>query len=279
MKEKISTEELKGQLAKEAYSKSSYKFPTEEISLPSKGLVYDKDSLLVSGKIEMKYMSAKEEDILTSKSLIQNKTVLDKLFKALIITPIKYNDLLLGDKNKIMIAARILGYGKEYKTKFKCPSCGHERILTIDLQELTEKELDIKDLLEENKNEFEFVLPTSKKKIKFKLLTQSDHQKIKLEIDSMKKITAKSGISPDATITLKHTILEIDEDPDRKKINKFINEGELLAIDSKSLRTEIKRISPDVNLSMYFVCENTMECSYEDEIDVPVGIEFFWPEA
>lgn len=279
--EKLTTDELKKKLAEEAHElqKNSYKFPTEEVTLPSKGLVYEKDSLLASGVIEMKYMSAKEEDILTSTTLIKNRTVLDKLFQSLIVTPIKYNDLLLGDKNKIMFAARILGYGKMYNFKYTCPSCGFkENELEIDLNTLTEKELDEKDLIELNRNEFLFTLPESKRKIKFKLLTHGDYQKIQLEINSLKKFTSKSGVSPDSTTTLKYTIIEVDGETDIKKIINFVD-NELLAIDSKELRKEIKRVSPDVNLKFDFICQNTGECDFEDEIDLPLNVDFFWPQA
>jgi hypothetical protein len=278
MSEKLSDKDLKEQLQKEAHGKMDYKFPTEEISLPSNGLVYDEDTLLADGKITMKYMSAKEEDILTSKSLIQAKTVLDKLFQSLIITPIKYNDLLLGDKNKIMIASRILGYGKDYSISVSCPKCKHEMSITVDLQDLTENELVASDVHKQNKNEFPFTLPNSKKEIKFKLLTQGDYQKIKLEVNSLRKQTAKTGISPEATTTLKFTIIDVDGNTDKKYIDKFVD-NELLAFDSKELRKEIKRVSPDVNLKHYFVCENTMECEYEGEIDVPMETDFFWPET
>jgi len=279
MPEKLSTKDLKEQLQKEAHAKMDYKFPTEEINLPSNGLVYAADSLLAAGVITMKYMSAKEEDILTSKSLIQAKTVLDKLFQSLIITPIKYNDLLLGDKNKIMIAARILGYGKNYDITVACPKCKKEAPITVDLNELTEHELDETNVHKKNTNEFTFMLPNSKKTVKFKLLTQSDYQKIKLEVNSLRKQTAKTGISPEATTTLKFTIIDVEGNTDKKYIDNFIDSGELMAIDSKALRKEIKRVSPDINLKHYFVCENSMECEYEGDIDVPMDVDFFWPEA
>jgi len=281
MSEKLSTEDLKAQLVQEAQGKTLtgvYKFPTEEVTLPSKGIIYEKDSLLSTGIIEMKYMSAKEEDILTSKSLIQNKTVLDKLFKSLIVTPIKYEDLLLGDKNKIMIATRILGYGKDYTFKYKCPNCGLEQEITVDLNTLTEKEFDEKDCVELNKNEFEFELPRSKRVIKFKLLTHSDYKKIQHEINGLRKNISKTGVNPEASMTLKQTIIGVDDKDEKKDIIKFVD-TELLAIDSKALRKEIKRISPDVNLNNYFVCDNSMDCSYESDMEIPIDINFFWPEA
>ena len=112
---------------------AEFKLPTETIELPSKGLLYTSDNLLSSGTIEMKYMTAKEEDILTNQSYIQSGTVLDKLLQSLIVTKISYDDLLIGDKNAIMIAARILGYGKDYKFMYR----GEEE--TVDLKALLQK--------------------------------------------------------------------------------------------------------------------------------------------
>ena len=137
-----------------------YKFPTEVIDLPSKGLIYSKDNPLSSGKVEMKYMTAKEEDILTTQSYIKDGTVLDRLFQSLIIgngegEPIKYVDLVTGDKNAIMIAARVLGYGKEYKVEVDDPfSPGTKQKETIDLTQITNKEYDGSNQVELNKNEF-----------------------------------------------------------------------------------------------------------------------------
>ena len=97
---------------------SEFKIPTEEITLPSKGLIYPKDNPLSSGKIEMKYMTAKEEDILSNSSYLEKGTVIDKLLQSLIVSDINYNDLIIGDKNAIMVAARILGYGKNYTQNY-----------------------------------------------------------------------------------------------------------------------------------------------------------------
>ena len=143
-------------------------FPTEEVTLPSKGLIYPKDNPLSKGVLEMKYMTAKEEDILTNESYIKNGTVIDKLLKSLIITPIDYNDIIIGDKNAIMIAARVLGYGKDYTFTYD----GEEH--TVDLTEVKDKELEEKNLLSKGQNEFEFTLPTTKKSITFKILTHGD---------------------------------------------------------------------------------------------------------
>ena len=144
-----------------------YQFPTEEVTLPSKGLLYPEGSPLRKGVIEMKYMTAKEEDILTNQNYIANGTVIDKLIKSLIVSKVDYNDLLIGDKNALLIAARILGYGKDYSFQYKGET------VKIDLTKIEDKVLD-ESLFEEGKNEFPFTLPTSKKEITFKFLTHKD---------------------------------------------------------------------------------------------------------
>ena len=140
---------------------TNYKFPSEVVTLPSKGLLYPEDSPLRSGVIEMKYMTAKEEDILTNQNLIYNGTVIDKLLQSLIVTPIKFNDLLIGDKNAILVAARILGYGKDYEFNYN-----GEKI-EVDLTTINDKPLD-ESIIKEGKNEFSFTLPVSKVEITFK---------------------------------------------------------------------------------------------------------------
>ena len=135
---------------------SEFKFPTEEIELPSKGLVYSKDNPLSSGKIELKYMTAKEEDILTNQNYIKDGTVLDRLLKSLIVTKINYNDLIVGDKNAIMVAARILGYGKDYTFKYE------DEEITVDLTELNSSYLDESKVIEKGINKFNFEMPSTK---------------------------------------------------------------------------------------------------------------------
>ena len=157
------------------------KFPTEVVDLPSQGLLYPKDHPLSSGQIEIKYMTAKEEDILTSRNLIQKGIVLDKLMESVIIDEkVKLDDLLLGDKNAIMIATRILGYGKDYSVQVEDPNKGEKQEETFDLTQIKDKELDEK-LFKKGQNEFELDLPASKVKITFKLLTHKDEKEIEEE--------------------------------------------------------------------------------------------------
>ena len=143
------------------------KLPTEIVSLPSKGLLYPKESPLSAGELEMSYMSAKHEDILTNSNFIRSGTVIDKLLQALIITKIDYDELLVGDKNAILIAARILGYGADYSFKYT-DERGNEINTTVNLSELKEKEID-ESLYKAGINEFTFNLPKSANVITFKL--------------------------------------------------------------------------------------------------------------
>ena len=245
---------------------TKHQFPTEEVTLPSKGLLYPKESPLSKGVIEIKYMTAKEEDILTNQNYIQKGTVIDKLLKSLIVTPIDYNDLLTGDKNAILIAARILGYGANYEFKYQ------DKDASVDLSELEDKELD-ESLIVEGKNEFDFTLPFSKKSITFKLLTQADDTKIQNELKGLKKINKNSN--PENTTRLKHTILSVDGDITPKTIREFVDNS-LLARDARELRKYITHVSPDVDLNVSLTLGDG---EVIENITLPIGVNFFWPDV
>tara|TARA_R110000851_G_scaffold112323_3_gene236412 strand:- start:3160 stop:4050 length:891 start_codon:yes stop_codon:yes gene_type:complete len=256
-------------------SKEKSKFPTEIIDLPSKGLLYPKDNPLSQGQIEMKYMTAKEEDILTSQSYIKNGTVLDKLFRALIIgngneERINYADLIMGDKNAIMVAARVLGYGKEYEASITTPS-GNKIIEQIDLTTFMDKEFD-ESLITPNCNEFEFELPTSKRLLKFKILCTKDQQNIEAELKGLKKVN-RGGLDSTLTTRLMHSIIAIDGDDNRATIRNFVN-LEFLARDSRAFREHLIKIQPDVDLKVKCWDDETNE---PFEVDLPINVNFFWP--
>lgn len=274
--DKTSIQDLKQSIIQEYNQKDLKKnnFPTEVITLPSKGLLYPEDSPLRSGTIELKYMTAAEEDILTTQSLIKQGVVLDKLFQALIVTPIKYNDLIGADKDAIMIAARILGYGKLYDATCTCPDCEKESKVSFDLNTLKEKEFDIEKAEMIEANSFKFTLPASQREVIFKLLTHGDEKKIQLELENLKK-TNKSGINKDLTTRLKYIIVAVDGNDDKKYISDFVDQ-ELFAQDSRALREHIKTISPGIDFNVDFTCP---ECFYEGKVNLPVGVDFFWPGA
>ena len=243
---------------------NTQKFPTEVIELPSKGVLYAKESPLSSGKIEMKYMTAKEEDILTNQNYIAKGTVIDKLLQSLIVDKkIKYSDLLIGDKNALLIAARILGYGKDYEFDY----AGDK--VNIDLSSITNKQVD-ESLFKDGKNEFSFNLPASGVNITFKLLTHSDEQKIIKEIEGLKRIN--KDVSPELSTRLKYMVLSVDGNTEVKAIREFVDNG-FLARDSRAFRSYVAEIQPDVDLTFY------PEEGPEKGVTIPLGINFLWPDA
>ena len=271
----LSDADLKEQLIKDHHQTAPRKsnFPTEIVPLPSRGLIYPEDHPLASGVIEMKYMTAKEEDILTSQNLIKQGVVLDKLFESLIVTPIKYDDLYVGDKNAIMVAARVLGYGKDYVVEIDDPfSPGTKQKVTIDLTQIEHKEVDY-SLLEQRKNEFDFELPQSKRVVTFRLVTHGLDKDIQAEVKSMTKQITRSGIDRELTTRLKNVITAVDGERGRATINNFVD-NELFAMDSRALRAHIKEISPDVDMTFTFISDATGEAK---EIDIPMDVSFFWP--
>ena len=243
---------------------SELKFPTETIELPSKGLIYPEDNPLSSGTVEMKYMTAKEEDILSNQSYIQNGTVLDKLLKSLIVSKVDYNDIIVGDKNAIMIAARILGYGKDYEFEIK-----GERV-SVDLSTLENREFDEKAITR-GQNEFSYTLPNSGTKITYKLLTHKDEMAIDAEIKGLKKINKNAD--PIVSTRMKHMILSVNGDDDKKTIREFVD-NYFLAVDARAFRQHVKEVQPDVDLNVMVEVNGGMEA-----IDLPITVNFFWPDA
>jgi len=280
----ISDEDMVNMVKKqfEAKQLSDYKFPTEIIELPSNGLIYPKDNPLSSGKVEMKYMTAKEEDILTTQSYIKDGSVLDRLFQSLIISngeglPIKYVDLTIGDKNAIMIAARVLGYGKDYEIEMSDPFSDNKQKEVIDLTQFENKPYDGSNQTEPNKNEFEFELPHAKRKITFMAMTESKERKVKHQVEELMKAgrKLKDNTSKDLTTRLKNIILSVDGEVDPKLISKFVD-NELFAMDSKALRKYINDVVPDIDLNWEFVSEENGE---RRMMQLPMGVGFFWPES
>lgn len=240
---------------------AEFKLPTEIVDLPSQGKLYPKDHPLAEGKIEMKYMTAKEEDILTNQAYIRDGVVLDKLLQSLIVTKFNYSDLLIGDKNAIMVAARILGYGKDYKFNY----ASEEQV--VDLSQIEPLPL-TDEVKKAESNEFSFKLPSSENIVTFKLLTHKDEKNIEQELKGLNKINKNS--SPIVTTRLKHQILSVNGEDEKPKVREFVDNF-LLAQDSRALREEIKRIGPDVDLT--FFPEGS-----DRRVDIPIGLSFFWPD-
>ena len=243
-----------------------FKFPTETVELPSRGLIYPEGSPLRSGKIEMKYMTAKEEDILTNQNYIKDGTVLDRLMKALIVSKVDYEELIVGDKNAIMIASRVLGYGSDYTFKYE----GEE--ITIDLSTLESTYLNEDAMKEPGVNKFEFICPASKTVIEFKLLSGKDDKKVKSEIKGLQKINKL--VSPELSTRLKYMILSVDGKTENKDIRNFVD-NYFLARDSRALREYIKSFQPDVDMKFNFESSGGIV----EEVSLPMTVNFFWPDS
>ena len=240
---------------------NKFSTPTETVDLPSQGLIYSESSPLSSGKIEMKYMTAREEDILTNQNYISKGTVLDELVKSLIVSDVDYEDLIIGDKNAILVAARILGYGSEYKFNWG----GEEQ--NVDLSTLENKVIDPK-LFKKGQNEFNFTLPHSGIEITFKLLTGKDEKKINAEIEGLKKINKNSSV--ELSTRMKYTITSVGGNREMKDVREFVD-NMFLARDSRALREYVKEVQPDVDLT-FFPEGRT------NKVDIPIGLNFFWPD-
>ena len=240
---------------------SEFKFPTEEVELPSKGLLYPKDHPLSSGKVEIKYMTAKEEDILSNQSFIQKGIVLEKLLRSVIVSKdINVDDLIVGDKNALLIATRILGYGKEYKVTI----AGEEE--NIDLTGLENKDFD-ETLVTQGVNEFTYTLPSTGNILTYKIITGRDEKAIDRELAGLKKLNKESDSS--ISTRLKFMILSVDGNEEKKFIREFIDNA-FLARDSRAFRSHVADTQPDVNLK--YITESG------EEVLVPIGLSFFWPD-
>ena len=249
---------------------AQYKFPTEVVNLPSKGRLYSKDSPLSKGEVELKYMTAQEEDILTSINLIRKGIVIDKVLESLIVDKkIKIDDLLIGDKNALMISARILGYGKDYGVKANCSECGKSGDLKVDCTQL--KDIEISDDIKENK--FSMKLPATKVEIEFKLLTGAEEISVEKDVEAMQKV--QPDIDYTNTFRFKKMITSIDGDTTQSVINDFVD-NKFLALDSLEFRKHLNRITPGVDMGYPYTCPS---CNHTQEVVVPLGTGFFWPNA
>ena len=246
-----------------------YDFPTEVISLPSEGKCYPEDHPLSSGELEIKYMTAKEEEILASQNLISKGVVLDKLFESIIADKkINIDDITIGDKNAIVLATRILGYGPEYKIQE--PTIDGSTELNIDLSKVQTKDVDVNKLNRENL--YEWVSPVGKNVIKWKMLTHGDEKKIDTDVRAMNRLN-KEGASAELTTRYRYMIQSVDGKEDTKSIVDFVN-NKFLARDTRAFRTHIKELQPDMKMEFEYDNPNTGE---KEMTPIPMGVGFFWP--
>lgn len=237
--------------------------PTETVDLPSGGKLYPKDSPLAKGTVELYYMTALHEDLLTNQSYIERGVVVDKLLQSLIVDKsIDYNQILVGDKNALLVAARILGYGAKYEFNYR------GKKYEVDLSALPAKPLH-PDYVAAKENLFTFKCPTTGAVLEFKLLTHADDQAIEQELKGLRKINKDSN--PEFSTRLKYMIISVNGVADRKEVRDFVDK-KFLARDSRAFRKYVRDLQPDLDMRFYPDEES------EEGVEIPIEIGFLWPD-
>ena len=250
-----------------------FEVPVETVPLPSRGITYPVDGGLHGTEtVDIRAMTAREEDILTSRALIKKGTVISHLLKSCLIDRnIDPDTMLAGDRNALMTALRITGYGSDYNVEVDCPQCGERSKQSFDLTSLPIKRLDVQPVAL-GSNLFEFQLPVTKKKVRFKFLTGRDEQEIMITAERKKK-TGMQGQNL-VTTRLQHAIVSIEGVDDKTKIGMFIRN--MPARDSLELRRFIDKSEPGIDMKSWMDCPACLESS---EVRLPMGASFFWPDA
>jgi len=251
----------------------SFSTPTEFVDLPSKGLYYPENHPL-KGKdsIEIRFMTAKDEDILTSKSLLKKGIAIDRLLQNIIVDKsVNINSLLTGDKNAIIVAARVTGYGASYQTKIACPSCGESSKVEFDLDGGITKDTEQVEGVDDNGDgTFVATTPRGNISVKMKLLDGVAEKNLVKLTEAKKK-----NNQPESTLSdqLRMAIVSVEGQEDQMLINAFIKS--LPASDARYLRDVYSKKMPNVDLKHDYECQS---CGYEQEMEVPFTSDFFWPK-
>lgn len=253
----------------------SFVVPTEFVDLPSEGRFYPENHPLHNqDTIEIKQMTAKEEDILTSRSLLKKGVALDRLIKSIIINKsINTDSLLVGDRNAILVAARISGYGSEYNTRVTCPACmaqTQDNFSLFDYEVYSGVDLDSADATINDDCTFTTLLPKCKMEITFKLLNGFDERNLVAQIGNKKR---KAGTEASITRQLKQMVVAVNGNTEQKMINYVVEN--MPSSDSRHLRVIYRKATPNLTLDHEFECP---ECGYETEMEVPLTADFFWPD-
>ena len=254
----------------------SFVVPTEFIDLPSEGRFYPENHPLYGqSTIELKQMTAKEEDILTSRTLIRKGIALDRVISSLIVDRrIDPDSLLVGDRNALVIAIRTSAYGNVYETKIACPACGAQQEYAFDLNEkeiYKGEDYELSDCINNNDGTFSTVLPKTKIEVRFKLLTGHDEKRLINGAENDRKSRKKE--ERNVTRQLKNFIVSVNEDDSLKAINYVVEN--MPSSDAHFLRLAYQNANPNVDLTQNFECES---CSHEQLMEVPLTVDFFWPK-
>jgi len=248
---------------------------TSMIPLPSQGKLYPIDSPLASGEIEIKHMTAMEEDILSSLSLIRRGVVLDKLLEACIVdTKIDINEMLVCDRNAVYIAIRISGFGKDYPIQITCPNCNLETKGSTDLGELNVKFLETSPV-SANTNLFKYdtEYEGTPYSFTFKFITGGDEVKI-TEIQKKLAVSNPDGNSKEVTLRMIAMIQQLNEHKSSETLQFMLPNLPMRL--SKKFRNYVDKIEPQVEMKSNVMCSN---CGVESEVDVPMTSDFFWSKS
>ena len=249
--------------------------PTEFVELPSRGFFYPPGHPLHDVEtIEIRHMTARDEDILTSVALLKKGIAIERVIENIIVDKsIRTHDLLIGDKNAIIIAARISGYGSDYEAGVSCPSCATPVDFGFDLHECSVIPHDVykeHDVALTESRTFIIHLERSNLDVEVRLLNGRDE----VELSKMAEKRRKKKL-PESNLTdqLKRIIISVGGNTDAGYIDSFIHN--MPAIDSRRLRATYQKIVPNIDMRQDFVCP---ECGHEGEVNVPFGTNFFWPQ-
>jgi rubredoxin len=254
----------------------NWSVPTEFVELPSRGIFYQNGHPLHNQTtVEIRYMTAKEEDILTSRSLLREGIALDRMLQNILVDKtISIDSLLVGDKNAMLVAARRTGYGADYDTNVTCPSCGTTSEHSFDISEppcgdFLEEARDLGVAVTED-GTVQIQLPMSKVEVTCRFMTSADEAKLTKELERKAKRKMSSGVTTDS---FRAYIISVNGDSNPFTIESFIQA--MPARDARHLRTVYSSIVPNIDLRQDYDCPS---CGYEVEMEVPLGVDFFWPK-
>lgn len=247
--------------------------PVETMPLPSNGLVYPVDSALYNREtVDINAMTAREEDILTSKAYLKKGTVITELIRSCLTDKsIDPREMLTGDRNALMVAIRITGYGPDYEAELECSECNVKAPRAFDLSRLPIRRLEISPVTP-GANLFEYLLPHSKKTVRFRFLTGKDEEEVVATSEKQKKLGLVSETS--VTTSLLYSIVSIEGIEDRAKIAGFVRM--MPARDSLALRNYIRENEPGIIMKQETSCP---ACAHAEEVNMPLGVTFLWPAS
>lgn len=249
--------------------------PVTTVPLPSRGLVYGPNSALFdTPSLDVRAMTAKDENILTSPALIRKGKMLSALMRACVTNrSIDPDEMLVGDRNALMIAIRNVSYGPGYHATVACPKCGESAEYEFDLSKLSVKELEAEPEGGLGQNLFSFKFPTTGHTVRFRLLTAVLATELDQVLEGQRKAKGVGAVEENVTVGLAHQIVSLNGDDDRKRITRIVEN--LPVRDARALRSHIDKISPGVDMDQHMECA---ACGERSEVEVPITAEFFWPK-